>query len=480
MKRDQLFRSFIKRAFAPFLNAPEADVDAACDRVLQRLQEGPVEEHFELVPSRPWRFRWPAVALVSALVTLAIFLPTTVLRSAPAVLEEATGSREIQFGEMVRGGTLKLPDGSRVEIRVQSEVWLEKSPEGVQLRLSKGQMAVLSGEAKVQQGNTNRTLRAGEQVQAPPPPPEPRIAFEEASIRLNANAQPTGQRGLGGGGGGRRRNPRPAGEPCGSDGEPQLNPRRFSATETTVHAMIAWAYGLDCQIWRGSDLLFGGPQWTKDDGYEIQALIPEGTPSYTNSQFNDHKAPELQKMLQTLLAERFKLVLRRETREMPVYVLSVAKGGPRMIPSPVGKKADVNMITLPNGNVVRGPGFGPDHKPGLSIWKDGDDDCCIGITPEGFTGVKQSIGDLAGNLSWVLGRPVLDRTGLTGEFNFMTTFERQYPAGLPAPSGVAPRPGADTRSPFTAIEQDLGLKLESTKEKIEVFVIDRIERPTEN
>jgi uncharacterized protein (TIGR03435 family) len=235
-------------------------------------------------------------------------------------------------------------------------------------------------------------------------------------------------------------------------------------------------------MWRGSDLLFGGPQWTKEDGYDIQALIPAGTPPYTNPQFHERKTPELQRMLQTLLAERFKLVLHRETREMPVYVLSVAKGGPRMIPSNIRKKADVDMITLANGNVVRAPGFGPVALPGISVWKDGDDDCCLSTTPETVYAVKQPMSHLAKMLSYTLGRPVVERTGLTGDFNYYFAFEPTYAPGLPGPSGPRPAslPPADTRSIFTALEQDLGLKLESAREKIDVFVIDRIDRPTEN
>ena len=235
-------------------------------------------------------------------------------------------------------------------------------------------------------------------------------------------------------------------------------------------------------MWRRSDLLFGGTQWIKEDGYDIQALIPEGTPRYTNPQFHEHKAPELQRMLQTLLAERFKLVLHRETREMPAYVLSVARGGPRMIPSNVRKRSDVEMITLANGNVVRAPGFGPVTLPGISVWKDGDDDCCLSTTPESINAVKQPMSHLANMLSLTLGRPVMERTGLNGNFNYSFVFEPTYSPGLPVPSGPRPSylPPPNTRSIFAALEEDLGLKLEAAREKIDVFVIDRIDRPTEN
>jgi uncharacterized protein (TIGR03435 family) len=261
-----------------------------------------------------------------------------------------------------------------------------------------------------------------------------------------------------------------------------LDPRRLDANHTTAHALILWAYGLDCTPWRGSDVLFGGAAWTKEDGFDVQAIIPEGTPAYTNPELHAHKAPELQKMLQTMLLERFKLALHREAREVDAYVLSVAKGGPRMVPSPIGKKADVEMVTLSNGNVVRAPGMAP-VLSGLSVWKEGDDDCCTSTTPEGISAVKQPIAHLAKRLAFILGKPVIDRTDLTGNYNFGFVFEPTYPPGLPGPSGAARPaflPPPDTRSVFRAIEQDLGLKIEAGKEKIEVLVIDHIERPTEN
>src|SRR5437870_5189124 len=102
-----------------------------------------------------------------------------------------------------------------------------------------------------------------------------REAFEVASVRPT-NSISGGGRGAGGG----NVSSRPAGEPCGSPVSfPQIDPRRFSTTDTTLLALILWAYGKDCSIWRGSDYLSGGPPWIKSDGFDIEALIPEGTPS---------------------------------------------------------------------------------------------------------------------------------------------------------------------------------------------------------
>jgi uncharacterized protein (TIGR03435 family) len=90
---------------------------------------------------------------------------------------------------------------------------------------------------------------------------------------------------------------------------------------------------------------------------------------------------------------------------------------------------------------------------------------------------------MAKMLSMILGRPVLDRTGLTGEFNYDVAFAWQQIGDIPRPPEGAPRePGvrADTRSPATALEEDLGLTLEPARERIEVLLIERVERPSEN
>jgi len=446
------------------------------------------------------------------------------------------------------GSTLVLADKSRIEMRSGSELSLERADDGVRIRLNKGdvivsaakqhghlyvqtndvmvsvvgtvflvkaeaegsRVAVIEGEVRVQQQGANETkLRPGEQVMSKPimewqpvseeiswshsapthlallqqsttsigVAPQPREAFDVVSIRQSAVVAGGGGRGPGGGV--RRRNPRPAGEPCGSPSEPVVDPRRFDASETTVHALIAWAYGLDCMNWRGSDLLFGGPGWLKDDGFEVQAVMPDGSPSYNADQLRSHDAPKLQMMLKAMLADRFKLVMHHEMKEMPVYELTLAKGGPKLTVRPEAKKVDP---PLPPGT----PRYGEIPTVGLSIWKEGDDACCPGWGPTDLGAKKQTMADLARILSGQIGRPVLDRTGLTGEYNYYLRFAFVEIPGTP---GKAPLPDAplrpwerppDPRTIFTALEEEFGLRLESTKEKVEVWVIDRVERPSEN
>jgi uncharacterized protein (TIGR03435 family) len=311
------------------------------------------------------------------------------------------------------------------------------------------------------------------------PPAEPRKAFDVVSIRRSVVLTPGNEGGRGRGSGVYMRNVRSPGEPCSRDSEPVVNPRRFDTSNTSLYNLVAWAYGLDCRGWRGgSDFLFGGPGWTKDDGFDIQAVIPEGTPSYTANQFRTHNAPKLQKMLQSMLEDRFSLVVHREMKDMQVYVLTVAKGGPKFISKPVN----------PNPESPTGRGSGGMLNAGLQAWKEGDNPCCKFIFDGLIWDQKQSIANFASELRTVLGQPVLDRTGLTGEFNYILRYQPRNP---PAPD--RPDPGAmieegfglhfppsGTRSIAATLEQDFGLHLESTKEKVEVLVIDRVEQPSEN
>jgi uncharacterized protein (TIGR03435 family) len=275
---------------------------------------------------------------------------------------------------------------------------------------------------------------------APKKRTEARVAFEVASVKPTTLAQ-GGERGVGG-----RVNvsSRPGGEPCGSPTFPQINPGRFFTRDTTLLALILWAYGKDCQIFHGSDLIVGGPGWIKSDGFDIEAVIPEDSPKYTTAQLRTGNAPKLQMMLQTLLADRFNLVARREMKEMPVYVLTLGKSGPKLTPS---KDDDAKR----EGLIV------PRLQASMHL-----------------IGGKKTMADLARLLAQATFRPVLDRTGIIGEFNFDVEYgatDNQLGAEFPGMSGP---------SIFTALEEQLGLKLEAAKAPMEVLVIERVEKPSEN
>src|SRR5262249_38516388 len=110
----------------------------------------------------------------------------------------------------------------------------------------------------------------------------------------------------------------------------QTDPAQFRATNTTVYKLITWAFGIRyrCYIVNDAGLLSGGPKWVLTERFDIQATIPAGAPQYTVQQLQDGAAPELQVMLRTLLAERFKVSVHRASKETQVYELTVAPGGP--------------------------------------------------------------------------------------------------------------------------------------------------------
>jgi uncharacterized protein (TIGR03435 family) len=223
------------------------------------------------------------------------------------------------------------------------------------------------------------------------------------------------------------------------------------------------AYGKDCVSNAQLGLLTGGPGWVTSDQYTIQAVIPPSTPAYTRYQLMTGNAPKLQAMIQTLLVERFKLAVHRETREMSVYALTIAKGGPKLQPAPNGNCDPNSALIL---RAQRG-----DQKP-----------ACIGgfnVNRQGHFNVfvdATTIGNFAQILTGALERPVIDRTGLAGVYDFR--FESSVEDTMFHEMRLEPTDNPP--SVFDAIQQQLGLKLESTKGPVEVLVIERAEKPSEN
>jgi uncharacterized protein (TIGR03435 family) len=174
-------------------------------------------------------------------------------------------------------------------------------------------------------------------------------------------------------------------------------------------------------------------------------------------------------MLQALLAERFGLKTHMETRELPVYLLVLARKdgtlGPQM------KKADIDCAAL--FAAVTAGGKMPERLP------NGNLPCGLNVRPnQGLvTGNGVAMEALARNFVGGVGRIVVDKTGLPGYYDLNLTFA---PEGPPPPPGAPPVAPADPSAPsfFTALQEQLGLKLEPGRAPIQVLVIDRAERPT--
>jgi len=233
---------------------------------------------------------------------------------------------------------------------------------------------------------------------------------------------------------------------------------RLAATNMPLRVLITFAYQLQ------QAQLVGGPNWISSDRFDIVAKI-EGDPAPVPP----GGGPDpLMLAMRSLLADRFKLAVHKETRDLDVYALVLAKPGGK--PGPALKPSTTDCAQLMLGR----RGGPPPAPPGPN------DPVLCGM--RGTFGRIQVGGfpmsQFANGLQGQAGRLVLDRTGLTGNWDFELTFAQERPVG-PLPPGVE-LPPVDPNAPnlFTALQEQLGLKLESTKAPIEVLVIDQVEQPT--
>ena len=212
----------------------------------------------------------------------------------------------------------------------------------------------------------------------------------------------------------------------------QIQKRRWMAINRTVMELITYSHSLHRRQ------VLNAPGWL-DEQYDITAQ-PDGVGQPSQRQWHA--------MVRNLLTERFKLSSHTETRDVPVYVLTV-KDGPRAL----------------------SPGTGdPSGPANLAMRAQGR-----------FAARNASMGDLAGELGAFLDRPVVDRTGISGRYDFtllwtIDEFQSARLKAFPPPQ----RSSAEVPNLFTAIQEQLGLRLDPATAPASVLVIDRIERPSEN
>lgn len=233
---------------------------------------------------------------------------------------------------------------------------------------------------------------------------------------------------------------------------------RITATNVNLKILIEFAYKV-----RNFEIS-GGPGWIDSDRYNVTAKAAE----------SNIGVEQYQLMLQSLLADRFQLAVHRETKEMPVYAALPAKGGPRLPEAKAG-----SCVT-----------FGPDSPPPMRVPGQSSPLVCGGFSmgPYSLEGRKLSVAQLVNALSIILGRPVIDKTGFTGTFDVHLEFAPEGTAGRGqggfGPPGLAANsanPDTSRPSIFTALQDQLGLKLESQKGPADILVIDHLERaPMEN
>ena len=229
-------------------------------------------------------------------------------------------------------------------------------------------------------------------------------------------------------------------------------PDGVSAVAMTLPMLVQQAYGL-----RSGDQVLGSPDWAKTERFDIQAKFSDTDMAAMQKMANAELTARRQQMLQALLTERFHLKARSATKQLPVYELVVAKA------------PGLKIAATDTSSSLRS---GADGKPLAGFMQ---------FLPDRSTAQGYSMGALANLLSGPfarLGRPVLDKTGLTGAYNFTLEWSPRVNDVLPgaAVNSVSPE---DTGSIFTAL-QDIGLKLQSSTAPIEVILIDHVERPSEN
>jgi uncharacterized protein (TIGR03435 family) len=236
-----------------------------------------------------------------------------------------------------------------------------------------------------------------------------RPTFEVASVRPNASGESGGEFTV-----------RPGGQ--------------LAVRNMTVKDLLRNSFGFE------DYRIVSGPDWMTRDRFDIAARTPDGTDG------------QIREMVQSLLADRFKLAVHTETREMPAYALRTVNGpeklGPQMRPP-----------ALDCGNAAARAGAPmPDWPPGRPT-------CGTRAGRGRFIGAGAPLANLARNLSDAAGRVIVDETGLSGRYDLLLEWNPD-------------QSDADTPSLFAAIREQLGLKLEPVRAPVEVLIVDRVERPT--
>jgi uncharacterized protein (TIGR03435 family) len=280
-------------------------------------------------------------------------------------------------------------------------------------------------------------LRAVRQVQAPSAgAQQPPLSFEIASVKPNKSGE--------------------------EERYIRIDPRGdgLRVVNMQLRQLITFAYQIQ------SFQLEGGPDWIASDRFDILAKSEREVPA-TGAFFGGQEP--LRMMLRTLLADRFKMVMHKETKELPIFELVLARQdgrlGPELRPAVVdcaARAAAAKAGTPPASSGPPGPGS-----------------CFMNMNPVSVRGGGVTLVMLANILVGPAQRLVIDRTGLTGNWDLEVNYTpdpSQVPPGVELPSSIDP----NGPSLFTAIEEQLGLKLRPARGPVEVLVIDSVQQPTPN
>lgn len=284
---------------------------------------------------------------------------------------------------------------------------------------------------------TTGAVRLGAQTV---PPASASRAFEVASVKPNESGEPNMRFRL---------------EPGG----------RFIAQNVPAGDLIRFAYAVQ------PFQLEGGPSWLGSERFDVTAKAAGDIPPLPPGQIGP-----VQLMVQHLLAERFRLVVHSATKDAPVYTLVRARAD-----GPLGKaiQASTTDCEALMRERMAGPTGGRGGPP-TPPQPGGRRPCGISTGP-GTIGVDtMTMASVAQFLSQMVGRLVVDKTGLTSPYSFTLEYtpDQLAPTGVVPPGGQLPPPNPDGPSLFTALQEQLGLRLQSERGPVDVLVIDRIEPPT--
>ena len=230
---------------------------------------------------------------------------------------------------------------------------------------------------------------------------------------------------------------------------------RLSVENFSLKMLVTFAYNLrDFQV-------SGGPGWMNADRFDIVAKAETNVPP-----------DQMRPLLQTLLEDRFQLAAHRETKEVPIYALVIGKGGPKL-----DESKDGDCTAIPSEG-MRPPGRGEKMPNYCGSFM---------IGPRSINASRTSMQQMAMSLSGIMGRTVVDKTGFQGTFNIhIEWMPDESTAGLAGIVGAGvpgqPLPVADGSgaSIFTVLQEKMGLRLESQKGPVEILVVDRAEKPSDN
>ena len=208
---------------------------------------------------------------------------------------------------------------------------------------------------------------------------------------------------------------------------------RFTAANISVERLIDTAYG-----GLRPQQLEGLPTWAKSRGYTIETVMPSDMPRLTAEETRNVRV----QMLQSLLADRFVLKMHKTIQQLPTYEIVIAKGGPKLTPHSANDQVRAGLTS----------------------------------TPKGFKFVGAPVQFLGAYLSMYVGRVVIDKTGLTGRYDFMLSGTALSPN--PVPTNLGGESGDE--SIFDGMKDQLGVELKPAKGPITVFVVDHVEEPSPN